>query len=209
MEYLADREGLVGAGREKFIALLRDAFGFGAQRPKWDVAALSAWVAMVTLAGIAVELNRDGRVATLMTWLGVGAVGVALVFALARSRRRSGRGDREIDWRAYCLVIRPMILAERPGLLDRNLAAASIERQNSPLGTVDVFRDVDPVHLWLPAAVGWALGAVPLLLWHFAVGAQWWMFLLPPAGTILLPFGWGLFRLAAYVRVERAARERL
>ena len=49
--YLADREGLKGASRAKFVTLLRDAFGFDLQRSNGRVSALGISLGAATLAG--------------------------------------------------------------------------------------------------------------------------------------------------------------
>lgn len=208
--YLADREGLKGIGRSRFIGLLDSSFGFKLRRPNRSVFALGAWVASVAVAGILLELSRGLSVVSVLLWLGVTSLGAALVFALVRVQRQPSPSSREIEWRAYCLLIRPMILAERPGLLDCNLATGSNEgkQEIAAPAVTNLLRGIRPINVWLPASVGWGVGAAALIFWNFVFGAERGVFVLPLLGSFLGPLVWGLFRLSAYVRVERLVRAR-
>ncbi len=102
------------------------------------------------------------------------------------------------------MVIRPVILVERPGLLDRNLATETIGRNNVPVAAFgDMFCDVRQINLWLPAAVGWGIGVAFLVFLRFLFSTEEWLFILPLLGSILFPLGWGLFRRWTYGRLKR------
>lgn len=209
-DYLADREGLQGTVRSRFIELLDISFGFKLQHPNWSALALSASVASVAMAGVFLELRRGLSTESGLLWFGVIGLGLVLMCSLVRAHGQSRQGSREIEWRAYCLLIRPLILAEHPGLLNRNLAGESkINPQAIPVPAVaDILRGSRPINLWLPASAGWSVGAASLVCWQSLGGAPRWVFVLPLLGSCLGPLAWGLFRRSAYARVKRLVRDK-
>ena len=210
-EYLADREGLRGAARGHFLRLLCESLGYrrtARRRNAWAVGGAALGVAAL---GLLIEILRGARweSVSVFAWLGFAVLGATLAVVLARAERRTGTEDREIEWRVYCLLLRPVILAERPGLLDRNLLAdrGARERLDIPprqmVATILRERRTD---LWGPGAVGWCIGLVALISWRVAVGPEVWTFALPLMGFVLGPVAWAYWRIAVYLRVERAAR---
>ncbi len=211
---LADREGLNGAARHVFLLLLRDAFGFNLKTPGWAAATIGVCAAGVALFGILIEPSlRENIVPVIdwILWMGVVGLGAALAFAVACARRASEPIDREIEWRTYCLLVRPQILSERPGLLDRNLADDYGARERmvvSAGAAVIAMLQSRRSDLWVPAAIGWTVGSMALIIWRVTVGPSVWPFALPILGMTLFLLAWCMIRLSVFRRIERAAREK-
>jgi hypothetical protein len=167
-DFLADREGLDGAARGVFLRLLREGFGFGRASPRRIVPVLPLLTLLLAGLGLAFEGRTGLRAAAALPWLGIAAVGLALALAAACSGTRMTPINRELEWRAYCFLIRPLILRRHPGLLDCNLGSASgipeaiIPGQGRALWAVFFKRDVD---FWLTAGVGWTLGMLAAVAW--------------------------------------------
>lgn len=209
-EYLADREGLTGAARAAYLRLLHEVFGFrSVQRGRIGVF-LGIFMAVVAGVGIGVELATGAGSRACWHWLAMGAAGSALAIETARARRDERSAEREFEWRAYCLVVRPLILRDRPGLLDRNHAA---DRGPDDTGAGEHRLSVEAVlrnrgvDLWAPAGIGWACGSLAGLIWRFAAGPQPWFLALPVGAAVAGTAAWSVFRSSVFRRLHRLARD--
>lgn len=208
-DYFADREGLTGASRESFLRLLRDDFGITPQTPRRPALAVGTGAGGIALFGIWFEMQHDRHLSFILLWIGVAALGVALAFVLTGAFKHIEPANREIEWRSYCLLIRPILIAERPGLLDRNLRDdhGIDERLETGFGRAMMAmlrgRRID---LWRGAAVGWGIGTAALVILRVKFGLGNWPFAAPIIGIALVPFGWCSFKLAAFSCALRSAR---
>lgn len=209
-DYLADREGLTGTTRTAFLQLLRETFGFRATAP-YRVAPLLGLAALGFASwGVVLELREGFGITATWPWLATAIVGAALAFEIARHRRRSTFTNREFEWRAYCLLIRPMILRSRPGLLDRNLTAdrgATEHVRPSYGGALTSLLREPSIGFWIPAGIGWCLGCAAALVARASTGPKPWYVFLPLGGALIGPAVWAFFRYVVFRRLHRSARE--
>jgi hypothetical protein len=206
--YLADREGLEGTSRAVFLELLYDTFGFRAETSQRAPTVLGVLAIGVAACGFGIEWQRGASLSAVCPWLGIAAIGATFAVLIARGDRRATALNHEHEWRAYCLVIRPMILRSRPGLLNRNLAADQSAQHRMGIGyssTMGVtFRERGSA-FWIAAGAGWAITATFVLVCRMAVGWTEWLLLLPLAGAVFGPLAWSLFRFAVFRRLQRTA----
>jgi len=208
--YLADREGLDGAARSIFLEQLRDVFGFRVSAPRRYPMLIAGLAVALAGFGIATEVRSAGGGEAVWAWLGMAATGLVLAFAQARSGSNDPPVNREIEWRAYCLLIRPLLLRARPGLLDRNLDAAdcadcSGPESGSPLHAGWSF---GLSHRWpMPAGMGWTLGCAMAVAWRVVVGPAAWLWGLPLGGAVVGPLVWAIFRRGVFRRLRRAVHD--
>jgi len=141
-------------------------------------------------------------------WIVFAVVGVALAAALSRANRRSLEPDLDAEWRVYCHLVRPLILAQRPGLLDWNNPAdgSSAARLDVRLRTIAAMMLRDRgVDLWGPCAAGWCAGLAAIAIWRAAEAVPIWAFSFPLAGLVAGPLFSVFWRYAAFRKVERMA----
>lgn len=204
--YLADREGLTGKRREVFLELLHNAFGFKLRRPRWATAALCGTMAILVSTGIGLEMAGGREMVSFLAWIGNSLLALLIALGLVCAGRRPQRSSREIEWGVYRLLIRPAIIIEKPGLLDRNAAVGSEPGPSTGLGISTGFtvlwNDVWP-NVWVPAAIGWIVGGVVLTGLRLSDVTLFWVLALPSGGTILSPLAWGGFRLLVLRWMER------
>jgi hypothetical protein len=126
-EYIADREGLSGTARRYFIACLVHSYGFGLPtRSGLPVGTQVAFVAVPVLLG-AFELGKRGDMRSALVWFFWATISAAIVLLVRNRERDEAAPSREAEWQVYCTLFRPIILEQRPGLLDRNLACPAPE----------------------------------------------------------------------------------
>jgi len=208
-DYLADREGLRGAAREIFLRILRNIFGFSVARPRWLTFATSVYLAAVTWMGVSLEVQERASGIFISLWIAITGLGVGLAFAVSAAVRRPPAVSKEIEWRAYCLLVRPLILAKKPGLLDRNLGV-DIGAEEPRINTKPELPTLllgSPIDLWLSAYAGWGIGTAAVVIWHHTVERSAWCFLMPVVGAVVAPFFWCIGRKAIFVRMERVVRK--
>lgn len=209
--YLADREGLQGAARRVFVRELHEVFGFRRASMRRIASLFLGLALMVAGFGAVFELLSGCGGSAVLVWLGVACLGAALARAITLGGLRARAVNHELEWRAYCLLIRPLIVRRRQGLLDRNLSTRT--------GTCEVI-DADhwlairaaigewKLDCWVPAGAGWALGAVGAVVWRLAAGPSMVGILgLPICGTIVGPLVWTVFRLSVFRRLSHAATQ--
>ena len=123
-DYFADREGLSGAARARFLRLLSQSLGVGRSTRESGRRALCAGAAVMGLVCLGLDYwAHRGGVSTwlIVAWAACACAGAGLGLAHRRVELRTPEPSLDIHWRVYCLLIRPIILVEQPGLLDRNL----------------------------------------------------------------------------------------
>jgi len=104
----------------------------------------------------------------------------------------------DLEWRAYCLVVRPAIVAHRPGLLGITVRREVEEAHRvalvlaKPLAHI---RWIRPDEMWAAATAGWSLGAVSLLILRAIGQLGYWPFVLPMLGMVGAPLAWAILRL--------------
>ncbi len=204
---IADREGLNGSARAIFVRLLRTAFGYES-RPPGRITAIIVWGAVcVAVFGVLFESRHGSNAVFALMWIGIAAIGATLAWGVARAQLRIRPADIEIEWRAYCILLRPLILNQRPGLLDRNRhesIATDVELRMGPGRTLIAIVCGHPISLWMPATLGWGAGSVGVMIWRGEADFIVWCFGLPILGILLaIPF-WCLVRLVVFRRVEKA-----
>jgi hypothetical protein len=154
-EFIADRENLPVSARQRFFHVLDQ---FGAFRPRirrrdWRLLLLVS-VAWALVCGVldAPASWREG-----WPWPCFLVVCLVPVRAIRRHERLSHFVDHETEWKAYCLFLRPLIIARFPGLLDRNLDSPVpapnqvVPRHRSLLREIFAYRGLD---FWWAALVG-------------------------------------------------------
>jgi hypothetical protein len=209
-EYLADREGLSGPTRANFVRLLGEAFGVK-PRKLWPFALVTGgWATVVAVVGVLLELRQGESIVFIALWIALTGLGIVIAAFLADAQRRSQRIDNELEWRAYCLLLRPLILADRPGLLDRNRAIQTLKDELLVRQKGAVLKAVVRAHgisLWGPAALGWGCGTAMLVAARISEGPRVWAFGIPVLATALCPAAWCLFRLMVFRRMKGGAGE--
>ncbi len=208
-EFLADREGLAGGARERFRRLLHEYGGFRDTSVPGSSRTPILGSLLLALSGLA--LDYPVRWSDGLVWVGYALLSAGLIWRLRREHTNLRRFDRETDWEAYCLFLRPVILSDHPGLLDRNATDRGQKAGGSPVNPSPLLRSL--VHergpdFWWSALLGLWGGMAALLVTHVAVTATSWLgsitFL---AGGLLLGLvTWRLWRRFAYVMVKSDSR---
>jgi hypothetical protein len=202
-EYLADREGLRGTVRRRFIALL-ERYGFRtARRRSWRLLLLVS--TFVSTASLLLDSPFEHWV-DVASWSGYFFLTAGPIWYIRRQEKHLGEIDAETEWLAYCRFLRPLILANHPGLLDRNLELSACihdEIHASPVLTRPKF------FVERGADYGWAclLGIwcnmIALLVLRHAVenpGRIW--SLLPVVGFFVGPIAWALWQNTVYLLAQ-------
>jgi len=208
-DYLADRERLEGRARLVFLRLLRERFGFRLT-PRTLTAARFGWLALILPAlGLTFEILSGSVPESVIAWLSIAAVGGLLALALGHQATHWKSIEPEFEWRAYCTLVRPLIVQRQPGLLDRNLIAVGEPEtfeldQRREISAVFQHRGVD---FLLPALIGWSLGAICVVVARIAIGSGGWTWALPICGVLLAPIAWSLLRLVIFRRVIQTTRD--
>jgi hypothetical protein len=205
-DYLADREGLEGTSRAVFLELLYDAFGFRVGTSARAPMFFGTLAIGIAVCGIGIEWQHTLSLSAAWPWLGIATIGAIFAILIARDRRRASPLNHEQEWRAYCLVVRPIILRDRPGLLNRNLASDQSVENEIAIGyssTVQAMFRERSSEFWIAAGAGWAIAATLILTWRIAAGWTEWLLTLPVAGVVVGPVAWGIFRLTVFRRLRR------
>jgi len=208
-EYFADREGLSGTARERFLRLLKQTFRVTESPPGRRWPALLAAAAVSGPVCLVLDLRGGGDpLWTKIGWLAFSAVGVALALGCRRAARVTAPADPEVQWRVYCLLIRPALLAEFPGLLDRNLRDDRSESESlvvKPAAAVQLMYADRGDDFWSSALWGLWIGMAGGLLSRLYLSAvpATWSFALPVAGMAAGPIMWALWECWAFAHVWR------
>lgn len=209
VEYLADREGLRGAARRRFLRFARETLGYKLARP-FRGEYLAWLLPAFALAGLAVTFETGPWPLSPVVWLAYLAAGFALAALAVRDAAHAVRASRETEWLIYCHLLRPVVLAEAPGLLDRNLAAA---RPASLLDWRPRFAFTDFLRMrgtafWTALALGGVAGMIALTAILVAGGSGLAGCGLPAASALVALGAVHFYRHAAYRRLEQEAQQR-
>jgi hypothetical protein len=199
-EFLADREGLVGAARDRFRRLLHEYGGFPeverANRRRFPILVYL----LLGLTGLLWENPTEWG--DRLAWVEYGVLSVGLWWQLRREDRRFLAVDRETHWEAYCLFLRPVILSDHPGLLDRNALGCGPKDASVASEPISSFRRV--LHeggrdLWWSGLVGVWAGTELRMVIHQALASAggFWSLLFPVGGLLLGLAVWLLWRRLA------------
>ncbi|MBX3738921.1 MAG: hypothetical protein KF715_19670 [Candidatus Didemnitutus sp.] len=200
-QFIADREGLAGAARTWFLEIMRREFRYmepvaEARRRRVTVPAMLASAA--SLAGVALAgggfSGEDGT-----AWLGCAWLATAVHWLAMR--KTTVTVDRDAEWRAYCVLVRPLILTRYPALLDRNRRDTEYSWAVKPFSMAQSFR-VSAKHarreLATAALVGLWIGASAYGVIHSWCRLEWTaLSLLPAVSAIAAPLLWALWRWCA------------
>jgi hypothetical protein len=201
-EFLADREGLVGGARERFRRLLHEYGGFR----DLSVPARSRIPILVSsflaLGGLA--LDHPARWSDGLAWVAYALLAAGLIWRLRRGDHHVRHFDRETDWEAYCLFLRPVILSDHPGLLDRNAADHGQNPEKAPLRSLPMLRSL--VHergpeFWWSALLGLWGGLAALIVVRVTVAATSSLgsFVFLSGGVLLGLAVWLLWRRVVFI----------
>ena len=208
-EFLADREGLVGGARVRFRRLLDQYGGFREKTPRRNVGTLILVSSLLALTGFVWDDPSGWR--DTLVWAGYGLLSTGLIWRHHLEAGKVHCSDRETEWQAYCLFLRPVILSDHPGLLDRNTKNDRHESARSMLRPIPIFRNL--VHgpglgFWRSAMVGLWCGMVALLITHATGTATNWILSLafPAVGILLGVVVWMLGLQLIYVFAKSDSR---
>lgn len=210
-EFLADREGLSGTVRQHFLKLLDEYGGFRAP-PRRRHLRLLFLVSLAAFIGVLICDRRGESLKNIAVWVGsLGLAGYSL-WNVHRLERCRPLRDNETEWRAYCRYLRPIILVDRPGLLDRNNPTVyrdgepDAEKRLIPLLTTLVrARGID---FWCSCIAGlWAGLLVALLVRRFWLESEVsWTALLPFGGYLIGPVLWSAWHVVVIQLARRDPR---
>jgi hypothetical protein len=208
-EFLADREGLAGRARERFLRLLHEYGSFRqVARPRRSRMLILVSL-LLALTGFALD-HPSGWNDDLM-WSGCVLLAAGPIWRFHREERLAPHSDRETDWQAYCLFLRPVILSDHPGLLDHNANNSRPDPAHPMLRPLPMLRNL--VHergsdFWWSTMLGLWGGMMALLITHLTVSATNWMVSLsfPVGGLFLGPVIWILWRRILYLIAKSDAR---
>lgn len=210
-EFIADRENLPVSVRKRFYGVLDQ---YGAFRPRvrrrdWRLLFLVS-VAWSLVCG-ALDAPANWREAWPWPCFLVLCL-VPAVWTIRRYEKFSHLVDHETEWRAYCLFLRPLIIARFPGLLDRNLDSPMpapnqvVPRPRSLLREIFSYRGID---FWWAALVGTWCSMALLLIVRLGLGAL--SDLLPPVFAVVGFFGgpvvWSFGQALVYDLAQKGVTE--
>jgi len=208
-EFIADREGLVGGARERFCRLL-DQYGGFRERPRAPQLHRPIFVAiLLALTGLFWEWPREWSRG--LVWIEYTVLSTGLIWRLRKEERRSQQIDRETHWEAYRLFLRPVMLSDHPGLLDRNASHGRIGDGLLPSQSAPTIRRL--IHergpdFWWSILVGcWAGTGALVIIRQGPTATSWWWSIAFPASGLLLGFAtWLLWRQLVFVMVRLDSR---
>jgi hypothetical protein len=208
-EYLADREGLVGQPKHRFLRLLH---GYGSfrqvSRPK-RLLTLILVSLILTVAGFILDCQSGWR--SSLVWLYSLLLSVGPVWQLHREESRLCHPDPESDWQAYRQFLRPVVLSDHPGLLDQNSKNLRSESEQSLFHMVPMFRNLmleRGPDFWWSIVFGLWCGMSVLLIIHLAIASTSWMLslILPLVGMVVGPVIWTVWRRIIYLMAKSDTR---
>ena len=212
--YLADREGLSGDARSRFIRILEEDFQYTSAHRQ------TPWLVLLA-CGIApgfMALTADGWMnhGHLPLWLWIGwpcfaGAGALMALALRHAKQRRD-SEPDLQWRVYCILVRPMIASDNPGLLDRNLPLHSETVESlslTPLTSVRLMIKDPMPGQWRAALVGLWIGSAALFVLRTGRhSTNEWMICLPAAGIALCSVFWATWQWIAFRAVSDDPRIR-
>jgi hypothetical protein len=205
--FLADREGLTGSARSRFWEILDryDAFRRVGFQCTWTILLILS----LFISGLCYFLDPTrSHWIDLLVWPGAFLLSIGPIWHIRRQERRPFRIDAETEWRAYCLFLRPIILAEQPGLLDRNLASpATVTGQILPRPFYLLKEQIKTQGLdyWWSALGGIWGAMILLLILHYLLvePGRWLAFSFPIAGLLVGPLLGSLVQSGVYFLARR------
>lgn len=207
--FLADREGLTGSARTRFLKVLDqyDAFRRVRFRRTWAMLLCIS----ILISGLCYLLDIPHRhwLDTLV-WPGSLFLCIGPIWCIRRQEQRPPRLHGETEWRAYCQFLRPLILTEHPGLLDRNLASPSTAPGRLVSKPIDLLREQfksPGLDYWWSALAGlWCAMITLLVLNHLLIEpSRWLALLLPVAGLLGGPLAGALGQSFVYRMAQKGA----
>src|SRR5665213_1364939 len=209
-EFLADREGLVGAARIRFLRLLREYGSFRqVSRPQRSRTLILVSL-VLTLAGFVFD-SQSGWGSGLV-WFSCLLLSLGPVWRFHREESRLLQPDRGSDWRTYCHFLRPVVLSDNPGLLDRNLRNLQLESTQPMYRTIPMLgaliQERGPDFWWSIVLGLWCGMTALLLITHLAITATNWMQSLtfPVGGMLFGPVIWAVWRRIIYLMAKSDVR---
>ena len=209
LEFLADREGLTGGARRRFLHVLHDYGSFRkASRPQRS-RTLLLFSLLLALVGFVLDHSPSwsGR----LVWPGCVLLGLGPIWRFHQEKDPAPGTDRETDWQAYCLFLRPIILIDHPGLLNRN--ANNIQRDSGQpiLRLFPMLRNLcheRSFDFWWSAMLGLWCGMLALAITHLAVAAsnKILSFVLPVGGMLFGPVIWMAWQRIIYWILKHDSR---
>lgn len=191
----ADREGLTGKARERFLTVLNETLVPALTRSggHWRTWALLS----ALFTPVALLLFQFAQDYPPPNWLVLGCIAyscIGIAFALGfRRAREISRSNVEMNWVTYCTIFRPALLELVPGLLDRNLAADPSERTivetKRALSFNELWRDRDE-EFWSSSLSGFGLGALIMSLCCAFLAPSTLFLFIPPPLAVATMFAW-------------------
>lgn len=177
---------MAGGARERFRRLLHEYGGFREKSPAKSSGALILVTSLLALAGFVLDRPLGWRES--LVWAGYALISIGVIWRLHREENKSRYSDRETEWQAYCLFLRPVILSDHPGLLDRNTKIGETESaQFTPLPLLRNLVHERGLDFWWSVILGLWGGMLALLIAHLMVSSTNWVFsLVFPIGGMLL-----------------------
>jgi hypothetical protein len=138
-----------------------------------------------------------------LIWPGCVLLAMGPIWRFHRKETEAPDADRETDWYAYCLFLRPVILSEYPGLLDRNRNSppqGSAWNRLQSLPTVRNLVNERGPDFWWSAVLGLWCGMLALLVVHLVLAATGRALsaAFPICGLLLGPAVWTLVQRVIY-----------
>ena len=209
-DFIADREGLAGRARLRFLRMLYEYGSFRQVSRPQRSRTLILVTLLLTLFGFVLDHQSDWRSG--LVWYGCLILTVGPVWRFHREERRALRPDSESDWKAYCQFLRNVVLSDHPGLLDRNSSNSQLELEQPMLRTVPMYRKL--VHergpdFWWSIVLGLWCGMTALLIAHLAIASTNWMlsFAFPVGGMLVGPVIWTVWRRIIYLIAKSDTRQ--
>ena len=208
-EFLADREGLAGPDRRRFLEVFREYGSFRQASRPHRARTLMFVSLLLALVGFVLDCPPDASDG--MVWSVCVLLAVVLVWRFHREETQAHRLDPETDWQAYCLFLRPVILTEHPGLLEQT---AKDLRERS---TYQLFRPLpmlrNLVHergsdFWWSAILGlWCgMGALVVVRLGWTTINLRTSLVFPIGGLVLGPALWTVWKRIIYAIAQSGSR---
>jgi len=208
-EFLADREGLAGTARERFRHLLQQYGGFSDRiHPR---RALTPTLVALLLGGTGAVLDHPRGWSDALVWTLFGMLSAGLIWSVCLDETKRLCVNPETEWEAYRLFLRPVILSEHPGLLDRNAPTGLRKRGHLTADSSATIRALvyqRGPDFWRAILGGSWFGAGMLVVARQHVTRPDWLWLIAfPAAGFLLGFGaWLLWRRLVYFLIRSDSR---
>jgi hypothetical protein len=204
--YFADREGLSGAARARFLRLLSESLGVDRPTHNAGWRELLTGATVMGLACLGLDYWAHGGGVSfwlIVVWVACSIVGIGLSLVHRWVERKTPEPSLDIHWRVYCLLIRPILLAEQPGLLDRNLKDDKSATERIVVRPVSTLRGMVAergADFWWALLIGLWGGMLVALTVRllFEPKEPLIVLLFPLIGSLLGPIVWTLWQCFAF-----------